>query len=122
MIAGFDQSVISRLENGKIASIRYRRLAVLVGILGGLDPDAPLPRWRTMLLPRNLVRAVHMDASAWAGLPYGGLTDEMVEVILEQQRREDAEAARLDPEQQSPGGRAPDLEEFDDDNPPIDWT
>jgi len=40
-----DQSVISRLENGLVVSLRWRRLVRLVGELGGLDPRDPLPGW-----------------------------------------------------------------------------
>jgi len=107
MIAGFDQSVISRLENGKISSIRYRRLAVLVGILGGLDADAPLPRWKTMIPPRDLVRAVHMDAWEWAGLPYGIVSEELKRVILDRWEREDAEFERELERERSASGLDP---------------
>ena len=45
LLAGFDQSVISRLENGLLRGMRYRRFAILVAILGGLDEHGPPPRW-----------------------------------------------------------------------------
>ncbi len=42
-LSGLDQSVISRLENGKTKGIRFGRFAFLVGSLGGLDPSDPWP-------------------------------------------------------------------------------
>jgi len=53
--SGIDQTVISRLENGKQYGLRWSRLAELVDALGGLDIDAsaqparvrgPVPRPR----------------------------------------------------------------------------
>jgi transcriptional regulator with XRE-family HTH domain len=48
MRSGVDQTVISRIENGKQYGIRWSRFATLVGSMGGLDlPDpaaAPRPR------------------------------------------------------------------------------
>jgi transcriptional regulator with XRE-family HTH domain len=39
--SGLDQTVISRIENGKQYGIRWSRFATLVGAMGGLDiPDA----------------------------------------------------------------------------------
>lgn len=35
---GIDQSTISRLENGKLGGLRWSRFAVLVYVLGGLEP------------------------------------------------------------------------------------
>ncbi len=45
--AGIDQTVISRLENGKQYGLRWSRFATLVGVLGGLDGplNAPVPWW-----------------------------------------------------------------------------
>jgi hypothetical protein len=40
-----DQSVISRLENGLVVSLSWRRLIRLVGELGGLEPRDPMPEW-----------------------------------------------------------------------------
>jgi predicted transcriptional regulator len=42
-ITGVDQSVISRLENGRLTSLRLHRLAALVGALH--DPRPPATRW-----------------------------------------------------------------------------
>jgi transcriptional regulator with XRE-family HTH domain len=37
MRSGLDQTVISRIENGKQYGIRWSRFATLVGAMGGLD-------------------------------------------------------------------------------------
>ena len=40
-LCGLDQSVISRLENGKLANLRWWRFAALVGVLGDAwDPSS----------------------------------------------------------------------------------
>ena len=49
--SGIDQTVISRIENGRQYGLRWSRLAELVDALGGLDgrgfeASAPLPRPR----------------------------------------------------------------------------
>ena len=49
--SGIDQTVISRIENGKQYGLRWSRLAELVDALGGLDArgfeaSRPLPRPR----------------------------------------------------------------------------
>ena len=46
--SGVDQTVISRLENGRLPGIRFARFARLVAAMNGLDPDAPHPplSWR----------------------------------------------------------------------------
>jgi ribosome-binding protein aMBF1 (putative translation factor) len=36
-LSGVDQSVISRLENGKLVHLRWSRFAAIVETLGGLD-------------------------------------------------------------------------------------
>jgi hypothetical protein len=41
--AGVPQSTVSRLENGKLSGIRFKRFALVVGAMGGLDPDLPHP-------------------------------------------------------------------------------
>jgi predicted transcriptional regulator len=39
-LCGLDQSVISRLENGKLANLRWWRFAALIGALGDAwDPE-----------------------------------------------------------------------------------
>jgi transcriptional regulator with XRE-family HTH domain len=54
MRSGVDQTVISRIENGKRYGIRWSRFATLIGAMGGLDiPDAtvtprPKPRDRAL--------------------------------------------------------------------------
>jgi Helix-turn-helix len=40
-----DQSVLSRLECGKLRGLRWVRFARLVGVLGGLIVDRPTPMW-----------------------------------------------------------------------------
>ena len=42
-LCGVDQTVISRLENGQLASLRWSRFAALVAVLGGLGEDATVP-------------------------------------------------------------------------------
>ena len=44
-LSGVDQTVISRLENGQLAGLRWSRFAGLVGALGGLAQDDPIPGW-----------------------------------------------------------------------------
>ena len=49
--SGIDQTVISRIENGKQYGLRWSRLAELIDALGGLDArgfedSRPLPRPR----------------------------------------------------------------------------
>ena len=38
-----DQTIISRLETGKLAGMKFSRFAALVAAMGGLDVDAPHP-------------------------------------------------------------------------------
>ena len=42
--SGVSQSVISRLENGKLRGLSLGHLAAMIGVLNGLDPREPLPR------------------------------------------------------------------------------
>ncbi len=42
-LCGIDQTVISRLENGRLGGLRWSRFASLVEALGGLDEDDPWP-------------------------------------------------------------------------------
>lgn len=44
-VSGVSQSVISRLETGKLRGIAFPRLGDLIFALGGLDLDAPVPDW-----------------------------------------------------------------------------
>ena len=39
-----DQTVISRLENGKQYGLRWSRFATLIGVLDGFDPDTAVAR------------------------------------------------------------------------------
>ncbi len=43
-IAGVDQTIVSRLENGRLYSIRFLRLAAVVGAI--VDDRPPRDRWR----------------------------------------------------------------------------
>src|SRR4029077_7825853 len=56
--SGLDQTVISRIENGKQYGIRWSRFATLVGAMGGLEiPDAtqtPRPKPRKRARGRRL--------------------------------------------------------------------
>ena len=45
-LSGVDQTVISRLENGRLAGLRRSRFARLVGALGGLALEDPFPGWK----------------------------------------------------------------------------
>jgi predicted transcriptional regulator len=47
-LSGVDQTVISRLENGKLRGLRWSRFADLVGALGESDPP---PRWTRRFMP-----------------------------------------------------------------------
>jgi hypothetical protein len=42
-VTGIDQTLISRLETGRLKGIKHSRLLLLIGMLGGLDPNAPPP-------------------------------------------------------------------------------
>lgn len=53
-LSGVDQTVISRMETGKLKGIKHARLLVLIGTLGGLDLDSPLP-WFEDPRPRPFV-------------------------------------------------------------------
>ncbi len=52
-VTGIDQTMISRLETGRLKGIKHARLLLLIGVLGGLDLDAPPPR---IIEPRPLRR------------------------------------------------------------------
>lgn len=43
-LCGVSQSMISRLENGKLRGINLHNLGRIIGALGGLDTSAPIPR------------------------------------------------------------------------------
>jgi transcriptional regulator with XRE-family HTH domain len=43
MLSGVDQTIISRLENGKLYGLRWARFARIVEALGGLDISLPAP-------------------------------------------------------------------------------
>jgi transcriptional regulator with XRE-family HTH domain len=92
MVVGCDQSVISRLENGKITSMRYRRFAIIVGILGGLDSNDPLPRWRIPLIPFDLAWAIDREADALAAMPFSSRppSDDAPASMVTKPRRRDA--------------------------------
>jgi transcriptional regulator with XRE-family HTH domain len=51
LLSGVDQTVISRLENGRLAGLRWSRFARLVDALGGLGETDPHPAWTARLLP-----------------------------------------------------------------------
>ncbi len=44
-VSGIDQTVISRIENGKQYGLRWSRFALLVDALGGLGPATPRGPW-----------------------------------------------------------------------------
>jgi transcriptional regulator with XRE-family HTH domain len=43
-LCGVSQTMISRLETGKLRGINLHNLGRIVGALGGLDETAPIPR------------------------------------------------------------------------------
>ncbi len=45
LASGVDQTVISRLETGRLRGIRWSRLAMMVAVLGGIGESDPPPRW-----------------------------------------------------------------------------
>ncbi len=45
-LSGIDQTLISKLENGRLKGMRWSRFGRLVGALGGLSEDDPEPDWR----------------------------------------------------------------------------
>jgi hypothetical protein len=58
LLCGVDQTVISRLENGRLGGLRWSRFARLVDALGGLGETDPQPAWaRRVLPPAGNVRA-----------------------------------------------------------------
>lgn len=52
-LSGIDQSVISRLETGRLRGLRFSRLARLVDALGGIGDADPLPAWATRFTPAS---------------------------------------------------------------------
>jgi transcriptional regulator with XRE-family HTH domain len=52
-LSGIDQTVISRLENGKLGGLRWSRFAELVDALGGLGETDPQPARTTRFLPQQ---------------------------------------------------------------------
>ena len=49
-LTGIDQTVISRLENGRQYGLRWSRFAILIAVLGGFDDgrsEPPPPWWVT---------------------------------------------------------------------------
>ena len=76
-LSGVDQTVISRLENGKLYGLRWARFARIVDALGGLDVSAPVP-----------------EPPAWPGPETGGPPDPIaLRAILEEQMARHAEYA-----------------------------
>jgi transcriptional regulator with XRE-family HTH domain len=53
-VTGIDQTIISRLETGRLKGIKHARLLLLIGTLGGLDLTAPPPRM-TAIEPRGRI-------------------------------------------------------------------
>ncbi len=44
-VTGVDQTVISRLETGRLKGIKHSKFLALIGAMGGLLDDDPIPRW-----------------------------------------------------------------------------
>jgi hypothetical protein len=51
LLCGVDQTVISRLENGRLGGLRWSRFAELVDALGGIGEMDPHPAWTARFLP-----------------------------------------------------------------------
>jgi transcriptional regulator with XRE-family HTH domain len=45
---GTSQTVISRLETGKLRGLKFQRFAAMVAVMGGLDVAAPRPPYRSV--------------------------------------------------------------------------
>ena len=76
-LSGVDQTIICRLENGKLYNLRWARFARIVGALDGLDVSAPAT-----------------ERPAWPGPVTGGPPDPAaLRAILEAQMARQAEAA-----------------------------
>lgn len=52
-LSGIDQSVISRLENGRLGGLRWSRFARLVDAVGGVGEADAAPPWSARFLPRG---------------------------------------------------------------------
>ena len=60
--SGIDQTVISRIENGKQYGIRWSRFAILVDALGGIGPLPAREPWPgPKLPPRDAERVVDLS-------------------------------------------------------------
>lgn len=51
LLSGVDQTVISRLECGRLTGLRWSRFARLVEAVGGLGVGDPLPGWTERFMP-----------------------------------------------------------------------
>jgi transcriptional regulator with XRE-family HTH domain len=70
VLSGVDQTIISRLENGKLYGLRWSRFARIVEALGGLDVSLPAP-----------------EPPAWLGPTTSGPPDpDSIRVILDTRR------------------------------------
>jgi transcriptional regulator with XRE-family HTH domain len=52
-LSGVDQTVISRLENGRLGGLRWSRFARLVDALGGLGEADQEPGWTARFMPHR---------------------------------------------------------------------
>jgi transcriptional regulator with XRE-family HTH domain len=62
---GVHQSVISRLENGRLRGMRFAKFARLVAVLGGLDPQGPVPHWVILRRGWHHDRDIAVDDPRW---------------------------------------------------------
>jgi len=60
-LSGVDQTVISRLENGRLGGLRWSRFARLVDALGGLNERDPEPGWTARFMPRSRGEVDQLD-------------------------------------------------------------
>ena len=65
-MCGVDQTVISRLENGRLASLRWSRFADLVDALDGLSEDDPMRAWMSRSLPSRASELPPRASEPWA--------------------------------------------------------
>jgi transcriptional regulator with XRE-family HTH domain len=85
--SGIDQTVISRIENGKQYGLRWVRFAELVDALGGLDArgseaSAPLPRSRyTIPEPRPRIDLIDGPDGPFEEDEHGGDVTEADEPV-----------------------------------------
>ena len=105
------QSVISRLERGRLRGMRFYKFARLVAVLGGLDPHGPVPHWviRRRGWPRS--RDIKFDDPRW-------YSPEGVGAALEQGLVELRSLSGIGPTREERVARVLEEEGWEEDDPP----